>query len=85
MPNLPCRQSHSKHDFLGIRLVEGSNAHEGRVEIYHDNRWGTVCHDSWESDDAAVVCRQLGFAGGTALEDFGGGSGIIWMEDVECR
>ena len=71
----------------GIRLVGGSGAHEGRVEVYHDNEWGTVCDDAWGSSDAAVVCSQLGFSGGTPLEDceFGEGSGNIWMDEVGCR
>ena len=44
-----------------IRLVDGTNAREGRVEICNDNVWGTVCDDSWSPFDATVTCRQLGF------------------------
>ena len=44
-----------------IRLVGGSLANEGRVEICVNYQWGTVCHDWWESNDATVVCRQLGY------------------------
>lgn len=48
---------------LMVRLVNGSGPHEGRVEVYHDRRWGTVCDDGWDKKDGDVVCRMLGFRG----------------------
>jgi len=44
-----------------VRLAAGASSNEGRVEICLNNQWGTVCDDEWDSDDAAVVCRQLNF------------------------
>ncbi|XP_072039363.1 scavenger receptor cysteine-rich domain-containing protein DMBT1-like [Amphiura filiformis] len=71
-----------------VRLVGGSNSSEGRVEVFYNNTWGTVCDDSWDNDDAMVVCRQLGFPSGVAqaVSDagFGEGSGHIWLDDVSC-
>lgn len=45
-----------------MRLLDGANDTEGRVEVCFEEVWGNVCHDFWGSRDAQVVCRQLGYA-----------------------
>ena len=71
----------------GIRLVNGINQYEGRVEVYRSGEWQTVCDDSWDIKEAEVVCRQLGYGyailaiGGAA---FGQGSGGQWSRVWSC-
>ena len=70
-----------------IRLAGISSRNYGRVEVYYNGEWGTVCDDGWDNTDATVVCRQLGFyssvtAYGSAR--YGQGTGPILLSKLSC-
>ena len=43
-------------------MLSGWSSSSGRLEVYLDGVWGTVCHEYWGVTDALVACRQLGFS-----------------------
>ena len=72
----------------GIRLVGGATANEGRVEVYLNGVWGTVCGYYWDIHDAVVVCRQLGYSSAISAHGstyFGAGTGRTHYGDMACK
>ena len=62
---------------------------EGRVELFYQNKWGTICDDYFELKDAHVVCHQLGYKkalryGTAATMTYGKGTGPIHLDDLNC-
>lgn len=68
-----------------IRLANGTFPFSGRVEVFHNGTWGTVCNTGWSYYDCSVVCRQLNMGSARyPIWSFGGGSDPIWMSNVGC-
>ncbi|XP_077991174.1 uncharacterized protein LOC144445484 isoform X2 [Glandiceps talaboti] len=75
-----------------IRLSGGKTPFEGRVEVFYNGSWGTICRDGWDEQDAHIVCKELGFPGAMVTinsnldqaNPFREGDGYIWFKDVDC-
>ena len=72
---------------MQFRLVGGNTSSEGRVEMFYNNEWGTICDDDWNSNNTQVICRSLGYTYGirsTSSKEFGPGNGTIWLDNIGC-
>ncbi|KAI5611416.1 scavenger receptor cysteine-rich type 1 protein M130-like, partial [Silurus asotus] len=68
-----------------LRLSGGKGSCSGRLEVYHNATWGSVCDDQWNISNAQVVCRQLGCGSALSADRFGPGEGTVWLNRVKCR
>uniref|UniRef100_UPI0037E99B42 T-cell differentiation antigen CD6-like isoform X2 n=1 Tax=Semicossyphus pulcher TaxID=241346 RepID=UPI0037E99B42 len=71
-----------------VRLAGGSDRCNGRVELWRNGRWGTVCDDQWDLRDADVVCAQLGCGYAISVTGQGGsfpmGRGPVHLDELNC-
>uniref|UniRef100_A0A1X7U8B7 SRCR domain-containing protein n=1 Tax=Amphimedon queenslandica TaxID=400682 RepID=A0A1X7U8B7_AMPQE len=69
-----------------IHLVGGNYSSYGRLEVYCNGQWGTVCDDTFGSTDARVACRQLGYSDYSTYTGnlAGSSSQPIWLDSVYC-
>ena len=78
-----------------LRLEGGANALEGRLEVFHNGEWGTVCDDRLDNAGniaPALACRFMGYANGKwvprgdiANMSVAPASQRIWLDDVRCH
>ena len=73
-----------------IKLVGSSVKSAGRVEVFYQKKWGTVCngYNTFDINTAKVLCKELGYEGAEMVvpccEVFGKGTGRIWLDRVAC-
>ncbi|CAB4018031.1 deleted in malignant brain tumors 1 -like, partial [Paramuricea clavata] len=78
-----------KEKSIAVRLIGPSSFNgTGRVEVFYNGQWGTICDDYWDINDAMVVCRQI-FGLPYAVRALYGyhvpdGTGQIWLDNVRC-
>ncbi|XP_071111385.1 uncharacterized protein [Haliotis cracherodii] len=59
----------------------------GRVEVLHNNVWGTLCRgSSFSTQEAKVVCKManLPWTSASVTTSYGPGKGLIWLSNVDC-
>ncbi|XP_049341153.1 deleted in malignant brain tumors 1 protein-like isoform X5 [Astyanax mexicanus] len=66
-----------------VRLVDGGHRCAGRVEVFYNRTWRSVCGKNWDVRDAAVVCRELG-CWEAVFKNVQFGPRSAWMDDVNC-
>jgi len=73
-----------------VRLVGSKGPREGRLEVYHNGTWGTVCRNYFTHAAARVVCYMWGYASVGQYIDNRYGTGSwplsrrIWLDSVQC-
>lgn len=70
-----------------IRLAKGSAPDNGRVEVFVNGQWGTICKDQYfDNTDANVICKYLGFP---SFEEIYNPTqerrGKIWFHRMQCN
>jgi len=73
-----------------VRLRDGMTSNQGRVELYLNGTWGTICDDYWGIEEANVICRMLNYSEGAWSTQCCGwyfrgfAPRKIWLDDVHC-
>ncbi|KAM8808109.1 lysyl oxidase homolog 3 [Eudromia elegans] len=84
----PLGPTRSPGPAMRFRLAGYPRKHnEGRVEVFYNEEWGTICDDDFTLANAHVLCRHLGFVAATAWAHsakYGKGVGRIWLDNVNC-
>ena len=70
-----------------VKLVNGPTDYQGTVAIFYNGTWGSLCDDSWQYDDADVICRQIGYESAARVwyrARYGVAPGPILVDQIDC-
>ncbi|CAH3042427.1 unnamed protein product [Porites lobata] len=56
---------------IPYRLVEGLSRSEGRVEVFHNRQWGTICNRGSDLTAATIMCQMLAYTGAMETSSYG--------------
>ena len=83
------------YKFIGIfRLYGGvqySYRYTGIVELLYNGEWGAICNEGWGTEEALVLCRELGFASAYSGSTIrytearkGNSKYKTWLNEISC-
>ncbi|RUS84574.1 hypothetical protein EGW08_007669, partial [Elysia chlorotica] len=70
-----------------VKLVGGIKRYMGTVLVRYNNRWGSICDDGWDMNDAHTVCNQLGYYAAASAprgSKFGIGRKRMFLYSLGC-
>ncbi|KAF1456578.1 Antigen WC1.1, partial [Spheniscus mendiculus] len=73
-------------EFVTLRL-ENSDGCSGRLQVFYNGTWGSVCSNSMTLKTVSLACKELGCGDRGILETrlpYGRVSGPAWLDRVEC-
>ncbi|XP_018427288.1 PREDICTED: deleted in malignant brain tumors 1 protein-like [Nanorana parkeri] len=75
-------------EFTDLRLVGGARECQGRLEVFYNGSWGSVCSNLMSSHAVSVICQQLNCGTSGQLENpftYGSGGAPYWLDLIDCR
>ncbi|XP_052810894.1 scavenger receptor cysteine-rich type 1 protein M130-like [Mya arenaria] len=86
-----CKDMSASAETGAVRLTGGSSPKAGRLEVFYNHQWGSVCDDGVTNNLSRVVCSQLGYhtSHPSVIRylgyEYDTADMPIWLDSVECR
>ncbi|MBN3300525.1 DMBT1 protein, partial [Amia calva] len=70
--------------FKQLRLVSEQFECAGRVEVFYNGTWGSVCSNRMRAHTATLICQQLSCGDSVSLDNANHVPGLKWLDNIEC-